>query len=292
MPAEVGDPIAHTALMDRLLDLVDRSPLVPWEGDSKIPWNEPAFSGRMLLEHLSQDHDLASRRFSAIERHVAWIHHELMDGSAGRILDLTCGPGLYAMPLACLGHSVVGIDFSPASIAYAQKESAAKGLSCAFHLADIRTAGYGQDYDLVILIYGELNVFMPDQARLILERARRALRPGGKLLLEVSTEPAVRTLGNRPATWRAARRGIFSDSPHLVLRENCWVPDQACSVERWYVVDAVTSGVTQYSATTQAYTEADFRELLSVGFDEVSVHPGLNGDAEGDFECIVAKASS
>lgn len=30
--------------------------------ESKIPWNEPAFSQRMLANHLSQDHDWASRR--------------------------------------------------------------------------------------------------------------------------------------------------------------------------------------------------------------------------------------
>ncbi|EOI1394309.1 hypothetical protein ACMGOD_005528 [Klebsiella oxytoca] len=30
--------------------------------ESKIPWDEPAFSQRMLANHLSQDHDWASRR--------------------------------------------------------------------------------------------------------------------------------------------------------------------------------------------------------------------------------------
>lgn len=30
--------------------------------ESKIPWDEPAFSQRMLENHLSQDHDWASRR--------------------------------------------------------------------------------------------------------------------------------------------------------------------------------------------------------------------------------------
>jgi hypothetical protein len=30
-----------------------------WHGAYKIPWDEPEFSRRMLVEHLSQDHDLA-----------------------------------------------------------------------------------------------------------------------------------------------------------------------------------------------------------------------------------------
>ncbi|EBO1314042.1 class I SAM-dependent methyltransferase, partial [Salmonella enterica] len=36
--------------------------LLPDEG--KIPWDEPAFSQRMLENHLSQDHDWASRRLT------------------------------------------------------------------------------------------------------------------------------------------------------------------------------------------------------------------------------------
>jgi predicted TPR repeat methyltransferase len=38
-----------------------------------------------------------------------------------RILDLGCGPGLYTQRLASLGHTCVGIDISPASIAYARR---------------------------------------------------------------------------------------------------------------------------------------------------------------------------
>ncbi|EBN1049881.1 hypothetical protein LME23_002765 [Salmonella enterica] len=38
--------------------------LLPDEG--KIPWDEPAFSQRMLENHLSQDHDWASRRLSHV----------------------------------------------------------------------------------------------------------------------------------------------------------------------------------------------------------------------------------
>ena len=58
-----------------LADIVARTPdPEPWSEGDKIPWNDPDFSERMLREHLSQDHDLASRRLEVIEAHVAWIH--------------------------------------------------------------------------------------------------------------------------------------------------------------------------------------------------------------------------
>ncbi|EBS6152052.1 class I SAM-dependent methyltransferase, partial [Salmonella enterica subsp. enterica serovar Inganda] len=57
--------------------------------ESKIPWDEPAFSQRMLENHLSQDHDWASRRQIVIEQQVGWIARQLPAGA--RILDLGCG---------------------------------------------------------------------------------------------------------------------------------------------------------------------------------------------------------
>ena len=56
----------------KLSDIVNRRiESVPWTEGEKIPWNAPEFSRRMLLEHLSQKHDAASRRFEIIDRHVA-----------------------------------------------------------------------------------------------------------------------------------------------------------------------------------------------------------------------------
>ena len=55
----------------------DRDSLVRSEGE-KIPWNDPESSDRMLEYHLTQEHDLASRRFDIIDRHVDWIHNKLI----------------------------------------------------------------------------------------------------------------------------------------------------------------------------------------------------------------------
>ncbi len=108
-----------------LLDLVQRVPTpTPWSEGDNIPWNDPAFSMRMLREHLSQEHDAASRRTEKIETHIAWIHREWLPKRPSRILDLACGPGLYTSRLARLGHACIGIDYSPASIAYAEETAA------------------------------------------------------------------------------------------------------------------------------------------------------------------------
>ena len=106
-----------------------------WHGAYKIPWDDADFSRRMLAEHLSQDHDMASRRAEWIDRQVAWIHDALLDGQPASVLDLGRGPGFYSHRLTRRGHRCHGIDFGPASIEYAQQHNPDES-RCEFVLGD------------------------------------------------------------------------------------------------------------------------------------------------------------
>ena len=89
-----------------ILDIVERQPEpAPWSEGDNIPWNDPGFSERMLAEHLSQEHDLASRRNASIDEHCEWIFSTLLGGRSGRVLDLGCGRGEF---LALMGPSGSG----------------------------------------------------------------------------------------------------------------------------------------------------------------------------------------
>lgn len=277
-----------------LLDLIHRPPVPePWAEGEKIPWDEPGFSARMLQEHLSQDHDWASRRFDKIDAHVAWIHRDLLSGRPSRILDLGCGPGLYAARLARLGHQCLGIDFSPASIAYAVETATSEGLDCTYLQQDLRTADYGTGYNLAMLIYGEFNVFRPQEAEAILRKAHAALSAGGILLLEPSTFEAVQQEGQQGPSWYAAASGLFSAEPHLCLMENFWHPARHTTTNRYHVIDAATGRVTRYASTSQAYTDRELQSMLEgCGFAEAGFYPALTGTVDptqGSFVVLVAR---
>ncbi len=274
-----------------LKDLLQRDANpAPWAEGEKIPWNDPDFSRRILKEHLTQAHDAASRRTSKIKKHVDWIHNEILAGKESRILDLGCGPGLYAARLATRGHTIVGIDFSPASIAYAVKHAPE---NCTYHLGDVRKIAFDSGFDLVLFIYGELNVFRPAEARTILEKAYAALQPNGKLLVELSTFDSVEQIGNQPSTWYSAQSGLFSDQPHLCLMESFWDEEQAVATERFFIVEANSGEVTRYAASTQAYEQEAFQPLLEeAGFRNVNFYPSLTGKMEatpGEFFVVVAQ---
>jgi len=173
--------------VETLIEIVNRNPApTPWSEGDNIPWNEPDFSERMLNEHLAQEHDAASRRSEKIKRHIAWIHEQANLGQPGRLLDLGCGPGLYAIQLARLGYQVTGIDYAPASIAYAQAQAAQQGQKIRYILGDIRQAEYAADdggaYDCAMQVYGESNVFRPSDLRKILRKIHNVLRSAGLLI--------------------------------------------------------------------------------------------------------------
>ncbi|HTX90875.1 MAG TPA: class I SAM-dependent methyltransferase [Anaerolineales bacterium] len=278
-----------------LMEIVGRDPEpAPWSEGEKIPWNEPGFSARMLREHLSQEHDWASRRASIIDRHVDWIQGGVLENKPARVLDLGCGPGLYTSRLAARGNECEGIDFSPASIEYARRVAEAAGLHCRYQLEDVRQADFGSGYGLAMFIFGELNVFRPQEAARILEKAHAALLPGGALLLEVHSDELVNRIGHQPASWYSAQSGLFSDRPHLCLQESFWSEADAVATQRYLIVDAETGRLARYASSMQAYSEEGYRALLAkAGFRDVDVHASLTGSGEpgqADLFVLLARA--
>jgi SAM-dependent methyltransferase len=277
-----------------ILDIIDRKTVPePWAQGDNIPWSEPAFSERMLVEHLSQAHDMASRRFEVIDDHIKWIHYKLLRGKQSKILDLGCGPGLYSSRLAKLGHECFGIDYSPASITYAIEKNEKEALGCKYLQADMREADFGTGFDLAMLIFGELNVFRPVDARIILRKINHALADDGILLLEPHSFDGVKKIGKQPNFWYSAKSGLFSDKPHICLVENFWDEQGPTATRRYFVVDASDGNVAHYAATYQAYTDQQYRNVLSeCGFEAIEFYPSI-GQAKDEFQddliAIVAK---
>ncbi|MFC1683536.1 class I SAM-dependent methyltransferase [Candidatus Zixiibacteriota bacterium] len=277
-----------------IADLIHRStPPKPWEEGDNIPWNDPQFSRRMLQEHLSQEHDAASRRSTKIDQHIDWIHRHLLSEQPTRILDLCCGPGLYTSRFSRLGHDCFGVDYSPASIAHARRLSKAENLSCTYLEEDIRKAEYGSSFGLAMMIFGEFNIFRPADASRILKKILAALDKNGLLLLEVHTFTAVKHRGEEKSTWCSVKKGLFSDSPYLFLEESFWEPDGKTSTVRYHIIDAACGAVSSYALSVQAYTESEYLSLLhSCGLVDIELTPSLRGTkdkSQSDFIAFTAR---
>lgn len=96
-------------------------------------------------------------------------------------LDVGCGAGLLAEPLARLGAAVTGIDAAPENIAVARRHAAAGGLTIDYHAGELHELA-GRRFDLVTCL--EVVEHVADPAGFVRGLAR-ALAEGG--LLVVST---------------------------------------------------------------------------------------------------------
>ena len=264
-----------------LASLLDRQvPATPWAEGDNLPWDDPAFSERMLAEHLSQQHDRASRRAETIDAQVP------VPRPAGHAARMTRASSIWrAAPVStCIDWpgwataATASTSPLPPSGTHA-RVAAAEALDCTFDQADLRQADLGRGYALVLLLFGQVNVFRRPDARDILRRSHAALAPGGTLVLEPQTPEAVRASGHGDATWRSARSGLFAAGPHLLLEERFWDAPSRTATERWHVVHLETARVERYAMSTCSYDARELVDLLAaVGFVEVRTHPSLTGD--------------
>lgn len=273
-----------------LMGVVDRGPL-DQAGHAKLPWDEPGFSQRMLVEHLDQRHDMASRQFGTIDAHVTWMCDELLAGRPGSVLDLGCGPGLYTERLAAMGCTCRGVDFSPSSIEYARNVAAIRLLPCTYVLGDLMTADLGSKHDLAIFLFGELNTFPRSALPTLLGRIHDSLRPGGHVVVEVHTRESVVAAGAESARWYTSSGGLFAPGPHVVLSEQKWVEERGVTNIRYFVVDATSGRTSEYGETLTAYTDADYQRMLTrAGFVDIERPPGMAGAPHPDMQVITAVA--
>jgi len=142
-----------------------------------------------------------------------------------------------------------------------------------------------------MFIFGEFNVFKPEDARMILHKAYKALNPGGKILLEPQTFDAVYETGNQPGTWYSAEKELFADVPHLCLMESFWDEELCVALERFFIIDATTHEFTRYASSTQAYEDDELAQILmDAGFQRPEFYPSLTGieDDQSGLQALVA----
>ncbi|MBO0706915.1 MAG: class I SAM-dependent methyltransferase [Candidatus Dormibacteraeota bacterium] len=236
-------------------------------------WTDPHIAHGMLRAHLDPTRDAASRRPEKIARTVDWIGRLLEKGA--RILDLGCGPGLYAGRLAAAGFDVTGIDWSEVSIRHARSQpSAARYL-----LGDYRRIDLDERFNAVLMIYLELGTFPPSDVRLILRRVHTWLLPGGLFVFDVAT-PTGRAGSERKRDWGVAETGFWSPAPHLWLTRTVRYGDGPVYLDEHVVVTAGEQRV--YRVWERCYEPSTVEaELTGAGFGVESVHADLAGAPYG-----------
>jgi len=126
-----------------------------------------------------------------IAHQVDFIVESLGLERGATILDVGCGLGLHCVELTRRGYLTVGLDLSLAMITRAAEAAQRQGLKINFLHADIREMQFDGAFDAAICMGTTFGFFDDESNRDVLARLHHALRPGGRLLLDVANRDYV-----------------------------------------------------------------------------------------------------
>lgn len=263
-------------LISQLIQLQQKpAPFTPGEA---LFWDDPHISSQMLEAHLNPEVEAASRRPETIDRSVEWLIEALGLKPGDPILDLGCGPGLYASRFARAGMQVTGVDYSRRSIDYARGYAEKNKLDIRYRYQNYLELDDENQYRAAFLIYGDFCPLAPEQRSTLLRNISCALEPGGKFVLDVSTREQRKRHGNKNA-WYAREKGFWKPGAHIVLEEGFDYPEESIWLDQYTVVEA-DGRVSVYRNWFQDYTpETITEELSKAGFSVDSLWGNLTGIA-------------
>jgi len=204
-------------------------------------------------------------------REVDFVLRSLGLPRAARILDVACGYGRHAAELSRRGFRVVGVDLSRPMLDEARRRFR-EGTRLRFLHGDMRQLDFAAEFDAVICFFTSFGYFAPGQNEAVLRRMARALRPGGRLLVD----------HRNPAHDAALpRRNWYRSGPHrLILEDRCFDPRTKVTDCTQLVVLTGGDRAVQRRFRVQAFSLAEWRRMLGqAGLRLIRAYAGYDGRA-------------
>jgi len=272
-----------TKMIDKLFSLLQKPAL--WQRSGELFWDDEHISKGMLEAHLNPDWDAASRNHSYIDRSVKWLESIIPKGS--KILDLGCGPGLYAMRLSNAGYDVTGIDYFGRSIAYAKEHDT----KSKYIYQNYLEMNYNEEFDAITLIYCDYAALIPDERKTLLSKVYRALKPNGLFIFDVFTEQTLKDRCDRTYWSYNENGGFWSDKPHLCLEAEYYYENNTVKVNKTVVVTG--NDVREYLIWDSVFTKDTLlNEVTPYGLKMHSIYDDVCGSkytGKADTLCLVLK---
>lgn len=148
------------------------------------------------------------------ERTVDFLIEQLDLRPGARVLDLACGRGRVAIPLARRSLHVVGLDLSARSLELARREAAEAHVPLELLQRDMRQLDAVEEFDAVINLYSSFGYFDVQEAdERVLTAVGRALVPGGRFFIDTINPIALARIF-RTTDWRE-----FDDGTLMLERQ-------------------------------------------------------------------------
>ena len=190
----------------------------------------------------------------------------LAGGNVSTVLDLCCGPGRFAIPLAERGLSVTGVDRS----AWLLQKAKQSTVDVEWAEQDMREFVRDQAFDLALSLFTSFGYFVePNENARVLTNVYTSLRPGGRFVIDVMGKERLAAVFTdtschelEDGRLRVQRHRVIDDWSRV---ENRWLFLQDGRYQTFEFVHFIYSGKELASL------------LEAAGFATVQLHGGLDG---------------
>lgn len=212
-----------------------------------------------------------------------------------RILDLACGHGRHSIELARRGFTnITGLDYSEPFIAKAKEVAKEAGVDVKFQTGDMRNLPFQKEFDVVLHLFTAFGYFDNEGNRQTLGEISKALKPGGRYLIDVISGEAVmkrfQEKGEREEGSNLLKIPRRAEMGGKLVNEIEWFDpeEQLIHTHREWTEDGEKK---EYDYFLRVYTIPQYREMLTkAGLEFKDLWGDFQGNphnTEGNFRTII-----
>jgi SAM-dependent methyltransferase len=196
--------------------------------------------------------------------------HDLAPTTA---LDVPCGIGRHAVPLAERGLAVTGVDVAAEYVDRARERAAGAGVDASFVVGDMRALPVDDRFTLVVNLWTSFGYYDAETDRAVLAGLRERVADGGALVLELSNKEGVLAAFDDD--------GVTRRDDHVVVETREYDPVRSRMATERELFEVAPDGydhVGTMTFETRMFAPDTLRRwLLDAGFGSVSLYADLEG---------------
>lgn len=231
-----------------------------FQGKKDVIWTDEHISKTLLEAHLDETNDAASRKYEKRLNIASWINNNIQPNS--KIIDLGCGPGLYAYELGKMGHNILGIDFNKESINYAVKNKSIQD-SVKYKYCNYLKDTIEGKYNAAMMIYCDFGALIPDDQKLLLGNINKFLENNGIFIFDVFEKEAMKNKEGKKDWFLSDGGDFWSKEPYFLMEEIKIFENESTIGKRYYLVNQKNGKIKEYVMWDQYYDTHSISKLLS-----------------------------
>ena len=190
-----------------------------------------------------------------------FLEKALEISESAKILDVPCGNGRISLKLASRGYQLTGVDITKNFIDSARKKASENQLSIIFQQGDMRNLPWKEEFDAAFSAWGSFGYFDEKGDRDFLEAVCRALKPGGRFMMEILTAESLLP--------HFQKKDWTVSEDMTILQERQWNHETGRVDEKWTFIKGSVKE-TKYSSV-RIYTYREVVEMMKdAGFTQCS----------------------